>query len=397
MSSSSRGRRYGVATVLALSAITFATPGVASETGARPSSPPATWIAGWGATPAGSSVAEGNSSVRNIARVSISGDRVRVRLSNPRPGQPLVVGAASIALQKGTLGADVVPGTVRRITFGGRPGIRVPARTNAVYSDPVSFSVKADQNVAVTLHLPAASNPDVGGAQWNSSYYSAAGAGDKTRSTDGSAFGTARTLTYALTGIDVLTREATGAIVGLGSSSLHGSNSTQDGYDRVLDRLIVRQKEVPFGSRKAIVGAGIGGDTLHAAVPRFTRDVLEQTGVNGVIIWVTNDLATRSAAQIIEDYEILIRQARRAHVRVLCPTWVPGAQSLAQRAERAKLNEWIANSGRCDDTVDWDRAMRNDVVNDTYKAEYFSDGIHPNAAGHGALARAVPLRWFTSN
>ncbi|MCW2608261.1 MAG: hypothetical protein JWO60_2954 [Frankiales bacterium] len=396
MRPSRRGSRYGIAAALLLSAITFATPGVASDDGPRAGSPAPRWIAGWGATPAGSAVAEANSSVRNIARVSISGDRVRVRLSNPRPGRPLVVGAASIALQKGTIGAAVVPETIRPISFGGRPGIRVPAGTNAVYSDPVSFSVKANQNVAVTLHLPAASNPDVGGAQWNSSYYSAAGAGDKTRSTDGSPFGTAQTVTYALTGIDVLTREADGAIVGLGSSTLHGSNSTRDGYDRVLDRLIVRQREVPFGSRKAMVGAGIGGDTLHAAVPRFKRDVLQQTGVSAVIIWVTNDLATRNAAQIIEDYEILIKQARRAHVRVLCPTWVPGAQSLAQRAERAKLNEWIANSGRCDDTVDWDRAMRNDVVNDTYKVEYFSDGIHPNAAGHAALSRAVPRRWFTT-
>jgi lysophospholipase L1-like esterase len=394
--SSGRGRWYGIALVLAVGATALAAPGVAKDrTGAAAAS--GRWIAAWGATPEGSAVAEANSSVRNIARISAGGSRVRIRLSNPGEGQPLVVGAATIGLQKGTVGAEVVAGTIRKITFRGRPGITLPPKTDAVYSDPVDFPVRANQNVAITLHLPSSTNPDVGGAQWNSSYYSAADAGDKSRDPGGSAFTTARTATYALTGVDVLTRDVDGAIVGFGSSTLHGSNSTRDGYDRVLDLLITRsQQEVPAGRRKAIVGAGIGGDTLHAAVARFQRDVLSQTGVSAVIVWVTNDLATRNAAQIIEDYEIVIKQARAAGVRVFCPTWVPGAQSLAQRAERAKLNEWIMNSGRCDDNVDWDRAMRNDVVNDTYKVEYFSDGIHPNAAGHAALSRAVPRRWFTS-
>jgi hypothetical protein len=40
--------------------------------------------------------------------------------------------------------------------------------------------------------------------------------------------------------------------------------------------------------------------------------------------------------------------------------------------------------------------MRHDVVNDTYKVEYFSHGIHPQPAGHAALSRAAPLRWFTA-
>jgi hypothetical protein len=134
-----------------------------SESTLGPSDP--RWIAAWGATPKITQVAPANSSVRNISRISVTGTEVRVRVANPRSGStPLVIGSASIALQQGRIGADVVPGSITALTFDGNPGITIPPSTDAVYSDPVSFAVEANQNMAVTLSLPSASNPDVGGA-----------------------------------------------------------------------------------------------------------------------------------------------------------------------------------------------------------------------------------------
>ncbi len=378
--------------------------GTASRTAQLPPAEPAEapegqWIAAWGAAPEGSAVAKANSSVRNIARVSVTGSQVRIRVANPRDSStPLVIGSASVALPEETTGADVVPGTVKELTFGGQPGITVPAGTDAAYSDPIEFPAEADRNVAVTLHLPSGTNPDVGGAQWNTSYATPAGAGNQTLEETGEAFTHTLDATYALTAVDVLSTEADGAIVGLGSSTLHGANSTRDHHDRVLDLYITRnQDEVPAGTRKGIVGAGMSGDTLHAAVDRFDRDVLSQSGVSGVVVWVTNDLATRTADQVIDDYEIVIARSHAAGIRVYCPTWPPRAQSLGAWRERVKLNEWIRTSRRCDDTVDWDRTLRNDALPPTYKLGYFSDGIHPNRAGHAAMSEATPLRWFATH
>lgn len=359
------------------------------------------WIAAWGAPAGGSeTVAPADSSVRNIARISLNGDKVRIRVSNALGGDtPLVIGAASIARQEGTEGAAITPGTSVPITFGGQPGVTVPGGTDYVYSDPVDFPAEANTNVAVSLYLPEETNPSAPGSQWNTSYTTAAGAGDTTAEEGGESFTEPIDVTYALTAVDVLTAEANAAIVGLGSSTLHGYNSTRDGYDRVLDLFITRnQNEVPVGLRKGIVGAGIGGDTLHGALAdgRLERDVLSHSGVGGVVIWVTNDLTTRTAEQIIADYRIVIARSHARGVRAYCPTWMPGAQSIGARAERAALNEWIINSGECDDVVDWDRVVRNDAAPDTFKPEYFSDGIHPNAAGHAAMSEATPVRWFTA-
>ena len=355
------------------------------------------WIAAWGATPEITQIAPANSSVRNIARISVTGTEVRVRVANPRSGStPLVIGSASIALQQGQLGADVVPGSITVLTFDGNPGVTIPTSTDALYSDPVPFAVEANQNVAVTLSLPAASNPDVGGAQWNSSYITPANGGDQTRRESGAGFSTSIETTYALTAIDVLTTHANGAIVALGSSTMHGFNSTRDGYDRVLDLYITRNEtEVADGNRKGIVAAAVGGDTLFAAKDRLERDVLSQSGVTAVILWATNDLATRTAAQIITDYQTVIRRSHDAGIRVYCPTWAPRTQTNDARAERSILNEWIANSGQCDDTVDWDRTLRSNTAASTLKLEFYSDGTHANAAGHAAMSAATPLRWFT--
>jgi lysophospholipase L1-like esterase len=362
------------------------------------------FIAAWGATPEYSAVAPADSSVRNIARVSLNGSQVRIRVSNPRAdAAPLVIGAATVAQSVSTAedgtSAEVVPGTTRPVTFAGAPGVTVPAGTTAVYSEPIDFPVVADTNLAVTLHLPEAKNPDVGGAQWNNSFTTKEGAGDQTQEEAGAPFTEQIDSTYALTGIDVLTDEADGAIVGLGSSTLHGWNSTRDGYNRVLDLFIKRsQAELPAGQRKGIVGAGIAGDTLHAALldGRLERDVLSQTGVTGVVVWVTNDLLTRNDSQIIEDYRIVIARAHAAGVKAYCPTWMPAAQSSHKIQERSRLNNWIMNSRECDEVVDWDRTIRNDAAPNTFKVEYFSDGIHPNPAGHAAMSADTPLSWFSA-
>ena len=41
--------------------------------------------------------------------------------------------------------------------------------------------------------------------------------------------------------------------------------------------------------------------------------------------------------------------------------------------------------------------LRNPLAPHTFRPDYFSDGMHPNPAGHQAIAAATPLRWFTAH
>jgi hypothetical protein len=62
--------------------------------------------------------------IRQIARVSLGGDRVRVELSNEHGDRPLLIGAAHVALA-GEDGA-IVPGSDRALTFAGQGSISAP-------------------------------------------------------------------------------------------------------------------------------------------------------------------------------------------------------------------------------------------------------------------------------
>jgi lysophospholipase L1-like esterase len=379
-----------------------------------------TWVGAWGASPTGSTTGgPSNATVRNLVRVSVGGSSIRIRLANPlSTDMPLTIAKASVALAKAPGSAELVAGTSHPITFDGRPGITIPPRTPYVYSDPVSFAVGDQQDLAVDLFLPHAS-PGAYTATWNTSFATEDGAGDRTGQASAAGFSPGKSssaftfhpgmqvplncdgcATYAMTAVDVLTNEATGSVIGLGSSTFNGDNSDQDGWDTVLNDISQRiDRELPAGRRVGIVNAGIGGDTLHAGLDRALRDVFSQSGVIGVIAYDLNDIApptSRTAEQVEEDYRKLITESHARGIRVFCPTWPPDASLTTPTDERGKINAWILASGACDDIVDWNSVVRDPNAPDVYRADYASDGIHPNAAGHRAMSDATPIRWFTA-
>ena len=336
--------------------------------------------------------------VRNIARLSVGGTAVRIRLSNPTDAGPLVVSAATVGVQSGE-GAAVDPRTLRSVTFGGRPAVTLRPRTTAVYSDPVRLPVRALSNLAVSLSLPSATNPAAPAATWATGYRTPAGGGDRTRDASGASLTETYTGSYALTGVDVLTDEAVGAVVAWGSSTFEGWGSTRDGYDRVVDQLARRvQREVPYGRRLSVVSAGIGGDTTRGGMPRLVRDVYSHTAVRGVMLYNINDTAVnggrRTAQDVIGDYRTILRDAARRGVRVYCPTWAAGVHQTGNNNERRKLNTWLRSGEPCAGVTDWAAVLGLGENEDLYRPEYLSDGIHPNPAGHLALADATPIRWF---
>ena len=108
-----------------------------------------TWATGlhWRVT--GASFA--NQTLRQIVHVSVGGSGARVRLSNSFGVTPLVVGAAHLAVRD--TGAAIVPGSDRRLTFGGFPYVTIAPGAH-VMSDPVALDVPALADLAISLYLP---------------------------------------------------------------------------------------------------------------------------------------------------------------------------------------------------------------------------------------------------
>ena len=98
------------------------------------------WVGTWAAAPAPAEDAAGfnNHTLRLNPRISLGGERLRVRISNAYGNRPLTVGAAHIALRD--KGPAIVAGSGRKLSFGGEDGAVIAAGA-VLFSDPVDLSV----------------------------------------------------------------------------------------------------------------------------------------------------------------------------------------------------------------------------------------------------------------
>lgn len=353
--------------------------------------------------------------VRQVARISLGGQRLRIVLSNAYGREPVVVGNTTLArpAENGAIAA----GSLRTVTFGGKEAATILPGASLV-SDPVALPVPALAQVLVSVHLPNAT--PVSTFHWDGRQTGWIAAGDQTSSVAWANTGDAMQSTTArllLTGIQVETAQATRVVVVIGDSITDGAAASLDKDSRWPDFLAARL--APHGV--AVVNAGISGARLLSdgmgvnALARLERDVLTQPGVGSVIVMLgINDIAWPGTAfapsasrptldALAAGYRQLIEQARARGVRVIGGTLTPFEGALPgtpldnyyhpdKEALRRQVNDWIRHSGLFDAVIDFDAALR-DSAHPTRMAARFDSGdrLHPGDQGNRAMADAVDL------
>ncbi|CAG9184815.1 GDSL-type esterase/lipase family protein [Cupriavidus pampae] len=381
--------------------------------GAHAADPAPSWVGTWGvATQRLDNPGFNNQTIRQILHTSIGGTAARVHLSNLYSTQPLVIGAAHIALRAN--GSTIASGTDRALTFNGVNTVTVPPGQEVI-SDAVSMTIPALADVAISVYLPGASVPDTAGHSFAlQDYYVSTGNVSGSLSMPNVKTNPVAGQTYFfVSGLDVQNASATGAIATFGASITDGLASAANTNTRWPNDLAVRLAQA--GKTIGVVNTGITGNQLladgsgNAGVSRFQRDVVQRPGVKWVIISddPINDLTSHtpppSTAQLTGGLQQIVREAHDGGLKVLCSTLTPyekySAWTAAQETIRQQVNSFIrgATSG-CDAIVDQDAAVHDPANPTRLRADFDSgDHLHPNTAGLQAIANAIDLTQFNGN
>ena len=350
--------------------------------------------------------------VRQIARLSVGGSRLRVVVSNEQGQAPLHIGAAQVA--QAAEGPAVVPGTGHVLRFGGQTTVTLPPGARLA-SDPVDLALPALARVAVSLYLPGPSQP--AGFHFDARETAYVAAGDHTGAAAWPADGTRMDARVYVSGMLVETPRPPATVVTLGDSLTDGNGATPGADTRWPDALAERL--APRGV--AVLNAGISGGRLlrdgmgRSGLERVGRDVLGQPGVRAMLVLLgTNDIGwpggpfapqerPATAEDLIQGFRALIAQAHAHNVRIVGATLPPfehalagtpleGHSTPAKDAVRQSVNRWIRESGAFDAVVDFDAVLRDPAHPARLRAALDSgDHLHPGDAGYRAMAAAIDL------
>jgi lysophospholipase L1-like esterase len=345
--------------------------------------------------------------VRQVVRLEVGGQHLRVRLTNELGLVPVKVGSVHVALS--SRNGVTEPDTDHVLTFNGRQDAEIPVG-QALVSDPVDMTVTAFDDLGISVFYPGRLAP---AGHLLNVRVSAKGDHGAEDLWPGSSIGAGPALA---SGVEVQVAGIHHVLVAFGDSITEGAGATP-GTNLDWPEQFARRLASPGGSKDwVVINSGIGGNRLlhegsgPKAPDRFDRDALELSGASAIVLlegindigWAFDpegDSGPLTAADIEAAYQQLIARAHARGLRIYGGTLAPyeGAKYFHPEGEavREAVNEWIRSSGAFDGVIDFERAVRDPRHPTRFLgADQSGDSLHPNDAGYRAMAEAVDPRLF---
>ena len=342
-----------------------------------------------------------NRSVRQVVKVSIGGDVIRLKLSNIYSMQPVEIRSIYIAHAKDS--SDIDAKTAQYFKFGNSYKTIIPAGKQIV-SNALKFKLRNLERVAITINYTSAPEiPTVHMGSRTTSYIMKG----VTNAHSNFAKAFRENHWYNISGIDVYTMSNNmSAIAIIGNSITDGKCSTDNAQNRwpdVMSEMLQLKHKI---TNQGVLNLGIGNNRVTVpggfgalAKERFDRDILMQSGVKKVVIFEgVNDIgAARSgssetvARQIIESIHGMVKKAKAWKMKVYLGTITPfkgaGYYTHFHEAARLYVNDWIRSQAKnVDGILDFAKLLQDPNDDRRMKREYASnDWLHPNPTGYKVM------------
>ena len=356
--------------------------------------------------------------VRQIIKVTTSGDKFKLRLSNQYGKSSVQVESMHIAKQGARADrSDIITFTDTVVTVNGKASFEIPAG-KVIETDTIDFKVTALENVAISTYF--------GGNVPTTGVTGHRGARATTYQTPGNEVSTEslgsvnglKTCTgwFFLADVSLMQPEGSKAVVCFGDSITDGYGTDAsylgkkpDSYTRWGDYFAKRLQANESTKNVSVINEGIGGNAIFgglgpAGKDRFRRDLLEHDGVAYcIILFGVNDLDklqnTSKFNQLKPEYEKMIALCHANNIKVyaapILPFGTSSYYSEGSEGVRQLINNWFRSSeSGVDGIIDFESAVADPDNPKNVREEYtHSDGLHPYD-GYEAMANAIDLEMF---
>ena len=377
------------------------------------------WVGTWASAQQGLNSSQGeyppepglaNNTFRQIVRISVGGDQLRLKFSNEYGKTPLELSSVHISKPYDIGTSIIFPKLDTIVTFNGGSESVTVAPGEIVTSDVIDYKAEDLERIAITTYFGQV--PEIVTSHTGSRTTSFLKEGNHV-SEISLEDAVARDHWYFITGIDVLASPEHKAIACLGDSTTDGRGVRNNYDDRWTDILAERLVANESTKHISVLNQGIGGNSIFGglgppAYKRFDRDILEQESVGYVIVFEgINDIGYANSPSlvdgIIEKYIEFADKAHKQGLKIYGATITPfqGFESYyteehgEMREEiRQDINAWIRGNKYFDGVIDFDQALRDKDNPSFLASEYSSDGLHPNVAGYQKMGEVIDLSLF---
>ena len=353
--------------------------------------------------------------VRQIVRVTTTGRKIRLRLSNQYGDKDVTIKSLHVAKQVTETKSEIIRETDTIVTVGGKEEFKIP-KGQVIMTDEVDFSIRALDNVAISCYFGSTPKQNITGHRGaRATTYQMEGNQvslpefPRTRET--------KTTTSWFFLADVSLESPVGAksVVCFGDSITDGYGTDTmghkpDSYIRWGDYFAKRLQANEATKNVSVINEGIGSNSIMGAYPtdagkdRFKRDLLEHDGVAYcIILFGVNDLNKLPNAnkynELKPEYEKMIKLCHDNNIKVygapILPFGTSNYYSEGSEEVRTKINNWMRSAeSNLDGIIDFESAVADPANPKNILEKYtHSDGLHPYD-GYSAMADAIDLKMF---